>query len=482
MAVPSVMNDLSTTASSNSPAGTDTIGTSMDDFLRAISAIIRTTNAKGSDIASATTTDIGAATGEFVDVTGTTTIIGLGTIGAGISRTVRFTGSLTLTYNASSLILPGNANIQTAAGDIAFFRSLGSGNWICVAYYPEAVAPSALSGARSIGSPVNLALDATNGTNALTIAIKTNTGNDPSVGDPVKIPYRSATDATGTYALRELTSAQSLTITSGATMGASDGVAFRLWVVWIDDGTDYSLGVINCYDSTNNDIYPLTADDIGLSATTMSASADSAQVLYADGSPSSSFVVRVLGYIEYTGGLTTAGTWDADPEVIQLYSPDVPLPGGILRTIRNVSSAYDSGTGTFAGLPTTALGSSSGNQFFSTTFTARSPANIIMAHHRGHYARDNSASSHYIASGLFRDAEGSAGAAVSGYMISGSNYILLDLVHRQISDNTSSTTWAIRTGAQTGSTKTSLNGTSSGTLFFGGTGVESFLDVIEIQG
>lgn len=133
MPVPSTMADLSTTASSNSPAGSDS-PTSGDDYFRALQAIVRTTNAKGSDIASTTTTNIGSATGEFVDVTGTTTITGFGTIAAGIVRTVRFTGALILTHNATSLILPGGANITTANGDVAQFRSLGSGNWKCVGY------------------------------------------------------------------------------------------------------------------------------------------------------------------------------------------------------------------------------------------------------------------------------------------------------------------------------------------------------------
>jgi hypothetical protein len=41
---------------------------------------------------------------------------------------------LLLTYNVTSLILPGNANITTAANDTAEFLSLGSGNWICLNY------------------------------------------------------------------------------------------------------------------------------------------------------------------------------------------------------------------------------------------------------------------------------------------------------------------------------------------------------------
>ena len=131
MAVPTLMTDLSTTESANSPAGSES-PISTDNFHRAIQSILRHTNAKGADIASATTTNIGAATGEFVDVTGTTTITGLGTIDAGIVRTVRFTGALTLTHNATSLILPNSSNITTFNGYIAVFRSLGSGNWVLV--------------------------------------------------------------------------------------------------------------------------------------------------------------------------------------------------------------------------------------------------------------------------------------------------------------------------------------------------------------
>lgn len=90
--------------------------------------------AKGSDIASATTTDIGAMAGNYGDVTGTTTITGLGTVAAGSQRIVRFTGALTLTHNATSLLLPSAANITTAANDVAGFVSLGSGNWKCLWY------------------------------------------------------------------------------------------------------------------------------------------------------------------------------------------------------------------------------------------------------------------------------------------------------------------------------------------------------------
>ena len=85
-------------------------------------------------IASAATTDIGAATSNSVIVSGTTTITALGTIAAGAERVVQFSGALTLTHNATSLILPGGASITTAAGDVAYFVSLGTGNWRCTGY------------------------------------------------------------------------------------------------------------------------------------------------------------------------------------------------------------------------------------------------------------------------------------------------------------------------------------------------------------
>ena len=83
------------------------------------------------DVASATTPDIGAVADYYIRITGTVTITGLGTVKEGTAKLVTFAGALTLTHNATSLKLPGNANITTAAGDIGLFVSEGSGNWKC---------------------------------------------------------------------------------------------------------------------------------------------------------------------------------------------------------------------------------------------------------------------------------------------------------------------------------------------------------------
>jgi hypothetical protein len=90
--------------------------------------------AKFADLASAATVNIGAAAGNYGNITGAATITAFDTVQAGTRRVVTFTGVATLTHNATSLILPTSANIITAAGDSATFISLGSGNWVCTQY------------------------------------------------------------------------------------------------------------------------------------------------------------------------------------------------------------------------------------------------------------------------------------------------------------------------------------------------------------
>ena len=122
-------------------------------------------NTKGADIASGSTTDLSAATGIYLNITGTTTINSFGTVAAGALRQLTFTGILTITYNATSMILPGAANITTAVGDTATFRSLGGGNWRCVDYL------------RASGQSVTNIITSPNITGATTISTTTAGGN-----------------------------------------------------------------------------------------------------------------------------------------------------------------------------------------------------------------------------------------------------------------------------------------------------------------
>lgn len=100
------------------------------------------TEAKGADVASASTTTIWVTDGNFIHITGTTTITSFGTAGqAGDERTIVFDGALTLTHNATSLILPTGADITTAAGDTAIVRAETTANARVISYNRKSGVP-----------------------------------------------------------------------------------------------------------------------------------------------------------------------------------------------------------------------------------------------------------------------------------------------------------------------------------------------------
>lgn len=180
MAVPSAMTDLTVDESTNVPADSETVTPALrpSDYLRSHAAIMRRPFAKGADVASATAANLGSNTdGDYFHITGTTGLAAsnFGTVAAGIERTIVFDGALLLTHNATSFILPGGANITTAAGDVAVFRSEASGNWKCTSYVKASGAP--------VGSYQPLDATLTALASALTAANK--------------IPYATATDTLG---------------------------------------------------------------------------------------------------------------------------------------------------------------------------------------------------------------------------------------------------------------------------------------------
>lgn len=100
-------------------------------------------------IASATTTDLSTVQTFRALVTGTTTITGLGTQ-PNMIRWIRFASSLTLTYNATTLITPNKANIQTGPDDVCMAISDASGNVTIVNYQPAGAPVLASCSAQSL--------------------------------------------------------------------------------------------------------------------------------------------------------------------------------------------------------------------------------------------------------------------------------------------------------------------------------------------
>lgn len=234
----------STTRGSNKPAGSTTVGTGWDDNLREIQGVVRGWLAsKGADIASAGTTDLGAVEGHSHDITGTTNITSFGTVSAGIPKFIKFEGALTLTHNATSLILPGGENITTADGDTAVFISEGSGNWRCFGYARAAVSPNGAFSTGDVkltlktaadtgwvlfndGTIGNAASSATTRANADTVALYTLLWNNTADADCAVSTGRGA-NAAADYAANKTIALPKALGRALATYGAGSGLTSR---------------------------------------------------------------------------------------------------------------------------------------------------------------------------------------------------------------------------------------------------------------
>lgn len=237
----------STTEGSNSPSGSTSVSTNLDDNLRMIQKVVRGWLAtKGADIASAGTTDLGAVEGLAHDITGTTTITSFGTVAAGIIKVLKFEGALTLTHNATSLIIPGGANITTADGDVALVISEGSGNWRVLSYFTAAslyvtAAGTATLTNKTLTTPtitapvINSGIEINGAISGDAIAaqaeMETGTATD-SIVTPGNLVYHQAACKGWVMAAADGTAAASYNVTSVGDNGAGD--------VSINWGTDIS--------------------------------------------------------------------------------------------------------------------------------------------------------------------------------------------------------------------------------------------------
>ena len=174
----------------------------------------------------------------------------------------------------------------------------------------------------------NLAIAASVGSSALTVAIKTRAGTDPSLTDQVNVGFRSATIGSGVFVSRTISAALSMVISSGSTLGQTSGQASAIFVYLIDNAGTPELAVSHSY-------YPEDAL-VTTTAEGGAGGADSATVIYST-TARSNVALRLVGIL--TNTQATAGTWATAPSQIQLtpaYTSKVPT-----------QQRFTSGSGTY---------------------------------------------------------------------------------------------------------------------------------------
>lgn len=197
-------------------------------------------------------------------------------------------------------------------------------------------------------APINAGLSASAAGSALTINLTNQSGATPSATSPVLFAFRSNTVSTGSVLWNAITAATSITIPSGATLGTTNNVPFRVWVFMQNIGGTGSLqlGVATC--STATQIFPCASwEAVAPVSTTISGLSTAAGTLYSiagNGGP-----VRFIGYCDFASGLATVGAWTSSCTTLQLFGPGIKKPGDVVQTAFVTSSTQTAVTGTTFG-------------------------------------------------------------------------------------------------------------------------------------
>mgnify|MGYP001575069493 CR=1 FL=1 len=350
---------------------------------------------KGADLTSASTLTLGTD-GNYFDVTGSTTITGLS--GSITLVTLQFDSTPQLTHSAT-LNLKGAVNFTAVAGDVLTFVQDGSTTtWREVSrsrHVITAVGPLLASGAGNqtltaldTGNLIyNTTLTATVAANALTVALKTKAGTDPSATDPVRVAFRNATVATGTYTVVSIEAALSVVLPSGGTLGFAASQVSRIYILAMNNAGTVVLGLYHPLTGTGltTAAYNLVGinESIVYSSTAIGAGSDSGQVIYTTAGMTN-IAVRVLGYIDIATG-ATPGEWSAAPSVVQIMGPGVPCTGDIVQRVSNWSGSVATGT-TAIPFDTSTPQDNEGDQYMSQAVTLQMISSLLKVYGHGSWA------------------------------------------------------------------------------------------------
>lgn len=180
---------------------------------------------------------------------------------------------------------------------------------------------------------LNLSLTSSVAGNALTIAVKTKAGTNPSPSDPVIVEFIT----NGTYSRATLSTSLSLTISSGSTLGHSSGVKGLSGVYLIKNGSSIELAIGSTVPNFGSLISTTTEGGAG--------AADSALTIYSQ-TARTNVPFSCVGFFESTQ--TTAGTW--------LVAPTLFLgshSNALLNVMKPTVTRLLTGSGNFTSLSTT---------------------------------------------------------------------------------------------------------------------------------
>jgi len=155
----------------------------------------------------------------------------------------------------------------------------------------------------------NIGLATSVAANALTIALKQTDGStDPSTDEEaVTICFRDTTASSGQVTARTVTSALSIVVPSGATLGHNDGIPEYIYIYALDNSGTVELVVSSA---------GFWGDSRGRNTTALTTGSDDAATLYSTVARSGTPPVRLIGRLLINEA--TAGTWASDATRVEV--------------------------------------------------------------------------------------------------------------------------------------------------------------------
>jgi hypothetical protein len=211
------------------------------------------------------------------------------------------------TLTAPSMTSPSVTAGGVTIAEIATPSTPASGNGVIyfksdgLLYQKDDAGTETLVGTTAAGLPdqsyelTNASLAGSVAASALTVALKTKAGSDPSGGSSVKIGFRNSTAATGTYNQRTVTGALSVVVPSGATLGHPSASAAYVYVYALDNAGTVELAVSSTLKDERELHTSVTID-----------TASDADSLYST-TGRTNVPIRLLGRLKSTQA--TAGAW-----------------------------------------------------------------------------------------------------------------------------------------------------------------------------
>lgn len=334
----------------------------------------------------------------------------------------------------------------------------------------------AASGSSTYNDPLalqNVGLSITVGSSAITIALKQQDGStDPSTGSAAcNIAFASATATTGSTTMRSVTSALSMTVSNGSSLGfASTSATQRVWVGAIDNSGTVELCTWTSLSGTNLRRY-VDGEIVTTTSEGGAGAADSAQTIYSTTARTSK-ALRILGYFEIQAAGSFA--WTNSPTVVRVMQPGMPRTGDRIQYLVSKSGAVGTGTNVTPNDDTIPQLSET-NVFQTQAITPRSSLNILHIRTLGCYEWSGGASR--MIQGIWQDSTADALAVQYNVTFGANLATLVNTEYVMLAGTTSSTTF--KQGCAATSAGTTTQNGEGGARKYGGA-FNSFIEVEEI--